>query len=327
MPLYRNILRQAWKITWQYKYLWFFGLFAALLGNGGEYEILFRGVNNANTPLFPGLQNFVQSGFFSRQTLANIGVIIRTDTASFIIALVLGLVILLLFFFLVWLSVSSQAALVNNSAGYFLNKKSDFKTGMAVGSQKFWPVFGYNVIIKAVLYLAFILMGIPLLYIVPRLGLVWGGIIYFIFFIVFMVLVLGVSFMLKYSIAFLVVKGNKFLESIKLGWNLFISNWLISLEMAFILFFISLVVSLLYFLVILALGIPVVFLLIASAKVAASMFLVVAFLALIFYVLSLAFVGATLSTFQISTWTGLFVQLVNKGGESKIVRIVNGMIK
>jgi hypothetical protein len=44
MTLYRSIFRQAWAITWQYKYLWFFGFFAALLGNGGEYEILSKGL-------------------------------------------------------------------------------------------------------------------------------------------------------------------------------------------------------------------------------------------------------------------------------------------
>ena len=44
MSFYRNILKQAWKITWRNKYLWWLGIFAALLGNGGEFEILF---NNA----------------------------------------------------------------------------------------------------------------------------------------------------------------------------------------------------------------------------------------------------------------------------------------
>jgi hypothetical protein len=40
MSLYRSILKRAWEISWKFKYLWFFGLFAALLGNGGEFEII-----------------------------------------------------------------------------------------------------------------------------------------------------------------------------------------------------------------------------------------------------------------------------------------------
>ncbi len=36
MTLYRDILGQSLKSAWHNKYLWFFGLFAALLGNAGE---------------------------------------------------------------------------------------------------------------------------------------------------------------------------------------------------------------------------------------------------------------------------------------------------
>ena len=42
MTLYRDIIKEAWQITWRRRFLWFFGLFAVLLGNGGEYEILFQ---------------------------------------------------------------------------------------------------------------------------------------------------------------------------------------------------------------------------------------------------------------------------------------------
>ena len=41
--IYRSILKQAVNIAWKFKYLWFFGLFAALAGNGGIYNI---GINN-----------------------------------------------------------------------------------------------------------------------------------------------------------------------------------------------------------------------------------------------------------------------------------------
>jgi hypothetical protein len=38
-PTYRPILKKAWHIAWRFKYLWFFGLFAALLGTGGMYNV------------------------------------------------------------------------------------------------------------------------------------------------------------------------------------------------------------------------------------------------------------------------------------------------
>ncbi len=41
--VYRPIFKKAWEITKQNRFLWIFGLFAALAGNGGIYEILFKG--------------------------------------------------------------------------------------------------------------------------------------------------------------------------------------------------------------------------------------------------------------------------------------------
>ena len=40
--LYRPILKEAWQITKNFKSLWFLGLFAAVLGGSGEFELLAR---------------------------------------------------------------------------------------------------------------------------------------------------------------------------------------------------------------------------------------------------------------------------------------------
>ena len=48
---------------------------------------------------------------------------------------------------------------------------------------------------------------------------------------------------MKYAIAYVVIKGSGFVEAVKLGWQLFVKNWLVSLEMAFILFFINFAVG------------------------------------------------------------------------------------
>jgi len=38
-------------------------------------------------------------------------------------------------------------------------------------------------------------------------------------------------------------------------------------------------------------------------------------------------IGAALAVFQISSWTGLFLELDKKSGSSKLVRMVNNMVK
>ena len=64
ITLYRDIIKEAWYITWRRKFLWFFGLFAVLLGNGGEYEILIQNINavsNQQTIVY-NLQNIYNNG-------------------------------------------------------------------------------------------------------------------------------------------------------------------------------------------------------------------------------------------------------------------------
>jgi hypothetical protein len=322
MSLYKKVLSQAWKIVWRHKYLWFFGFFAALLGGGSEYNVLFRGFSgDAGQALFPGWQRIAETGIFSSQTFTNIGRIMREDPLSLMILLAVFLVILILGGFLIWLSVVSQAALVNNAAGHLANKNVDFGRGIRVGINKFWPVLGLNVIVKLLVCLVFILIAFLTVLTTSKL-------IYIISFIIFIPIALALSFIIKYAVAYIIIKENGFMESIKEGWRLFIGNWLVSLEMAFILFVINLLVSLALALVVLTLAIPFLFLAVAFYKMAAAAgFWFIIILGFILILAIIVFGGAILSSFQISSWTGLFVQLVNKGGTSKIIRVAEAVKK
>lgn len=326
MSLYRNMIRQAWNTTWSNKYLWFFGLFAALVSSGGEYEILVRGLGTDAGGDPGGLNRIRETGIFSKQALVNLGDILKNDTSSFVIALIVGLLILALSLFLIWLAVVSQAALVNNVAGHLGGKAGDFKGGMVAGMKKFWPVLGLNAISKAVVYLIFIIFGLPVIYTASKAGLVMANLLYVLLFIIFVIVVLTLSFIIKYAIGYTVIKGSKILESIKSGWNLFAKNWLVSMEMALLLFFVSLVVSFAYFLVMLVFAIPFMLLIFAFAKISTLAFMFVITMALIFYFATLVLVGSTLSTFQVASWTALFLQLAEKGAESKLVRVINGLL-
>ncbi|MEA3464334.1 MAG: hypothetical protein U9R14_04680 [Patescibacteria group bacterium] len=324
MQLYSNILKQGLKITWQNKYLWFFGLFAALFGNGGEYEILARGLSG-NANFFPGWQRFVETGVFSSQTLNNIKQIIHEDPLSLAMILAVGLVIFILFGFLVWLVIVSQAALVNNSANIITEKKSGklgIQNGVAVGIKNFWPVFGLNIVIKLFIYLLFILLSLPFVLSLAQNSMAAIDLFYVIAFIIFIPLAIALSFIIKYAIAYVVIRGSGFCAAIRDGWRLFAGNWLVSVEMAFILFFINLLVGLALVLTVLILAVPFLFLgLIFYYIFSATGFWVVAILALIIFLAITVLTGAALSTFQIASWTGLFIELINKGGTSRIARM------
>lgn len=328
MLLYRNILKGAIKNTWRHKYLWFFGLFAALLGNGGEYEILIRGLTgDSQQSFFPGLKTIAATGVFSIETLSNIGQLFIKEPFTIIMMLLVGLIILILFGFLVWLTIVSQAGLVNNAALIIGNKKNNFQDGINAGIRNFWPVFGLNIIIKIVVFLVFLLISLPLILTATRVGWQVVSLTYGIFFIIFIPLAIALSFIIKYAIAYVVIKRVNFIEAIKSGWQLFIKNWLVSLEMAIILFLINLVIGLILVLVFLILAVPFTFLAMLFYKFASLLgfWLVIVFAVFLFFA-AIVLVGSVLSTFQISAWTGLFIELVGKGGVSKINRIM-GKIK
>ena len=45
MNLYRNVLKQSWRITWRYKFLWFFGFLASFWSIGSAYEIFYKSIS------------------------------------------------------------------------------------------------------------------------------------------------------------------------------------------------------------------------------------------------------------------------------------------
>jgi len=336
MPLYRRILSQAWKMTWQNKYLWFFGLFALLFCTGGEYNILVRIFSgNINQPMMPAFQRFSETGIFSPKIFSNIGTIMNNDPAAFLKVILVFIIVAVLSVFLIWLSVVSQAALVSlvsSLAGKKIsaakqgavakNISDNFRNNILRGHNKFWPVFGLNVINKLVVYAAFVLVSLPIVLTMGKSQPSVVIILYVLAFIVFVPAALSLSFIFKYAIAYTVIKGSKFKDALNSALELFKENWLISLEMSFILFILNFAVSLVVILLVLSLVIPFVFLAITAANIIGSAAYVLAIILELIIILSIIILsGSVISTFQIASWTGLFVELINKGGVSKIIRI------
>lgn len=326
MFLYRNILSQAWKNTWQNKYLWFFGLFAVLLVNNGGTEIFSRLFSeDISKGFFSGTRQFIQeTNIFSLEALANLGRLAKNDPLSLFIIILIFLAILAILIFLLWMSTVSQAAIVNNAAKFKTNKEHSFKNGFEIGKKKFWPVLGLNAVLKVIIYLLFLLMSLPVFTGALKPYFNFYNITFIISFLIFVPLAFCFSYIMKYAISYVVIKENKFLESIKLGWELFKKNWLVSLEMAFVLFLVNFLASLLLILLLMILAVPFLFIALLFSQLAFyTVFWVVILSALLLFIVFMALVGAILTTFQVSSWTLLFVELIRGGGKSKLVRIFN----
>ena len=323
--LYRNILKQSLRITWRNKYLWFFGLFAALITGEGQVLIHEFG-NNSSQSFLEGLKNFAETGIFSSNALENIGILLKSDFVAMTILFIVGLIILILLAFLLWLSVISQVALIKESANIIINKiktkSSGIKNGIIGSANKFWPVFGLNLIIKIAIFTIFILINLPIIFTVANSNFS-ANLLYVILFVFFMPVAIIFSFIIKYGICFIVIKNNSFLDSIKNGWNLFANNWLVSIEVSFVLFFINFFAGLGAILLIVILSIPFLFLILLFYELMSlAGSLVMIFLSLIVFLFIIMAVGSGLTVFQTASWTGLFIKLADGGIESKIMRIV-----
>lgn len=322
MQLYRGIIKQALDITWKSKYLWFFGLFAALLGNGGEYEILFRALaGNFNNDFFAGFRAIAQTGVFSMQGLRNLADLLVTQPLSVIISILVLVIFLALFAFVIWLVNVSQAALVNNTLSKIDNKKVSFREALDSGISKFWPVFGFNFISKLITIASLAVISFIVL-LGNNLGSAMSIIIYTFVVLLFIPIAMSFSFIVKYGIGYTVINDVKFAEAFQSGLNLFKKNWLISLEMAFILYFLNIVIALLFIIVVIVLATPFALLaFIASASSMTGMFLFIMSFGIITFFAFLIVTGSLVATFQVSAWTSLFIELIGKGAKSKLVRM------
>lgn len=320
---YRLILKQALQITLKYKYLWLFGLFAALTAAGGswEYNILIQGFG----------KNVIDSSYLQLEKIlavldlmANFGdgliTLITSDIWSILNALTLILLTGLLLFCFIWLSISSQGALINALKNILKGKQKNqiisYRENLTVGHKNFWPVLMMNILIKFLIVFAFFIISIPLLLLALKdvSGLAF---IYVVLFVLFVPLATGFSLMMKYAISYQIFEEYGFFKSIEKAYKLFKKNWLISLEMAVILFLISFAVALVFALIASIIFLP----LFITGLVINAPWLT---WTIIYLVIALTiFFGALLSTFQISAWTGLFFHLKEKGGAlAKLERLI-----
>ena len=142
--LYRHILKNAWNIIMKFKYLWILGFFTAFLGNGGEYQILFK-----------------QIGLVANQTDSivtwhdNLNAILPKLNLSFgnvanvVIYLIIAFAFLALF---LSLCVASFGGLVKGSALANNNEKLTIRNLWKLGYNKFWPILGLIILPSLIVY-------------------------------------------------------------------------------------------------------------------------------------------------------------------------------
>jgi hypothetical protein len=302
MNFYREILKKAFQLIIRTPALWLFGLFAALAINGEEYDSFFSNVSfvRKTQPNLEALRLAVLDGRFGT-FWHNLWGSFGSNGFTIGLFLLAALVIILL---IAWLITVSQAALIRVASDHHDGKLIQPFEAFIHGMRCFWPLLALNLLALGIVWVPIAVLAIPftILY-VSGSAMVWAVLFTVIVFVLLIPVNIVIAFMIKYAASFVVIQETPLREAIKRTWQLFIKNWLISIELGLILFLINLVFTIILVSVLTMLGLPV------------TQYGVILFIAIT------VFTGALFAAFRYSAWTLLFREIIEDRGVAKLVRI------
>jgi len=220
------------------------------------------------------------------------------------------------------LAVSSQAVLTYSASPQAKKSLKDtLGAQLKNGVDKFWPVFGLNIINSLIGYFFVSIVLTPIIYFLSTTNNWPVYIILGVFaFFVLIPLVIIISFVTRYGIAYVTIKNQKFTDAFVNSWTLFRINWIITLENAILLLAITFLTLIAIISAMVFVFVP--FLIMSSAlPFLALMFLIIGF----FLVAVVMIVGSSIySAFYNVVWATIFLDLVAPGKSySKIHRVAH----
>jgi len=319
-PLYRPILKKAFLIVWRHKFLWFFGFFAALLGGSGEIDILIG--SSRNVDWGTGFNNIFGQIFENKGIINFLSDLGERWSQVPAMGLVIIIIFILGFIILVWLFIFSQIALIDSARRISRGEETNGKIRHAVVKKYFWKILGVNILNKVVVYGLLFLLGLPFLVaLYKNENTLLTVVLMIVSYIILVPLAIIVSFIMRYASCYIILAEEELLSAIKKGIDLFLKNWLISLEMAIVFFVVNILVGIIMSVTTLMLAFP--FLMVTEifidygSGVGAWGTMVVG---LVIILGILAVFGAVIVSFIYSGWTLLFLKL--NGGEQNFSRLV-----
>jgi len=322
---YRLILVRAFNITWKNKWLWLFGLVAVFISSGGIYDFLTRAFGHlidGKSPIYV-VHEYWSMNFFRWAGLLNTTMFSSLANFSTFAWGVLSLIVILI---VLALAVIAQIGLIKSAISLDKGQVATPKLAIREGKKDFWPVLKLNVLIKVgvfaiLFFLAWALSLVVLDNSAARL------IFYTISFVVLLLLIILIHFITLYSIAYIILRKDKVLDSLGKAWHLFRKNIVVNLEMGLLLFLFNLLVSFCSVIVILIVESPLILFYMLMYLLGAQLgALVVMFLMMVVFVILVLIIIGWFSSFQTTAWMILFDELDAQKGEAKITKLVRHLL-
>lgn len=314
-PLYRKALSHSWGLAWKHVWLWPLGLFAALLGQMGIVDFFAKLWISSSGSGF-GSEWLLLPHFFELFSQAGAGFPVGTwGWLAFLAVVFLGFGALFLF-----VSVVSQGALVHITSKSMRRKKlPDVGPSWHAGVSHFWRIFGVHVLKKIVIAIVAVWVGFSTINMIGGFSAI-DVFTFFVMFILASFIGIVVSFMSIYAVGYIVVEEHTFLQSVKSAWWLFVTHWMVSIEVGFIIFILNILLGLVLLTTVFLFLIPAFITYFFAVLIGHSfIFSVGLILSAILYLLFVFLVSSVFSVFTTSTWTYLFMKMHKNGVLSRFL--------
>lgn len=317
-PLYRQALRNSWQLAWQHKLLWLFGFFALFLGQMGLIELFGKVLTSSQEWGFYPYWVVVPTTIINLLSLAGSSLYLSADVlvwSAWLILILLGLGIMGLF-----VAVASQGAIIKAAAQFAKKDKlPDTNEAWQAGTKHFWRLLVVNIIRKLVLILVAYWVGWSL-FLVVGTSTVSQSMVFLLIFVLAVILGMIFSFLTIYAAGYIVVEDYGLLEALVASGKLFIKHWLVSFEVGIIILLANIVLGLVTIAGFLLLLLPTILLWFVGTLLGANIIWVFGIvLAVVIFLVFIAFLGSVFSVFVTSSWTYLFMKMHHEGVVSRIL--------
>jgi hypothetical protein len=306
--IYRHIVYDAWKITWQRKELWVFGLFAALTWGGGAINYI-SDITTRFSSGTPFNQSEITMRLFLNQfaSPANSARIFAVVCAIILVAIVLA-------------SITSMGAILHAAAKYGEDKESDMRKDLVVGGRSFWRIFAVVLLCRLVAVLLLLVVGLAFS------GYTFVSPIFIIFYVLLFTAACLASLFLWFissaAAAAIVIDNLNVRQALAAAAVLLKKHWLICIETTAILFAATIIAAVVIIVATIILSLPFTALLFAATFIKSAIFM---YILIVFGVVAsvalIVIAGSALSVFTQATWALLYKRLGARGAVAKLERL------
>ncbi|MDO9399369.1 MAG: hypothetical protein Q7T79_01620 [bacterium] len=202
---YLQIIKDAWKITWKNRYLWWFGFFITL-GGGGSMNYFF---NSGEEKKLDPAQNEKILEFFSQNM-------------HWILTFTIIVFLLLIIFYI--LCIIARGALIASIEKNSKGQVANFKSGWDSGKKNFWKIFIIDFSLGLFIFITLLILIAPVAILFFNKNYIIGGILAFLAILIFIPIAILSNYLRTYSYFYSILGKLNFWPAVENAYNLFVKN-------------------------------------------------------------------------------------------------------